>query len=94
MEKNFYDLTEPQKSIWLTEQYCKNTSISDVCGSLFLKEKQMAGRTTNVKEELAKKAEVTKQFHWKSMVSPVQLSRDANSGPITAGTHTGRLIDN
>lgn len=39
MEKNFYDLTEPQKSIWLTEQYCKNTSISDVCGSLFLKEK-------------------------------------------------------
>ena len=28
MEKELYDLTAPQKSIWLTEQYYKNTNIN------------------------------------------------------------------
>ena len=32
MEKELYDLTAPQKSIWLTEQYYKNTNINNVCG--------------------------------------------------------------
>ncbi len=31
--KNLYDLTSPQKSIWLTEQYYKNTNINNVCGA-------------------------------------------------------------
>ena len=32
MNKELYDLTAPQKSIWLTEQYYKNTNINNVCG--------------------------------------------------------------
>ena len=32
MDKKLYDLTSPQKSIWLTEQYYKNTNINNVCG--------------------------------------------------------------
>ena len=32
MGKNLYDLTSSQKSIWLTEQYHKNTNINNVCG--------------------------------------------------------------
>lgn len=32
--KIFYDLTNPQKSIWLTEQYFPNTSIGNVAGTL------------------------------------------------------------
>ncbi|MGN1299484.1 MAG: amino acid adenylation domain-containing protein [Candidatus Scatovivens sp.] len=32
MDKELYDLTAPQKSIWLTEQYYKNTNINNVCG--------------------------------------------------------------
>ena len=35
MEKELYDLTAPQKSIWLTEQYYKNTNINNVCGVFF-----------------------------------------------------------
>ena len=38
MEKKFYELTAPQKSIWLTEQYYKNTNINNICGTLFFKE--------------------------------------------------------
>lgn len=30
----FLNLTNPQKSVWLTEQYHKNTCISNVCGTL------------------------------------------------------------
>lgn len=36
MGKTFYDLTNPQKSIWLTEQYYKNTSIGNLCGYLLI----------------------------------------------------------
>lgn len=32
MEKNLYNLTNPQKSIWLTEQYYPNSNINNVCG--------------------------------------------------------------
>ena len=32
MEKKLYDLTAPQKSIWLTEQFYKDTNINNVCG--------------------------------------------------------------
>lgn len=31
--ENLYELTNPQKSIWLTEQYYKGTSINDICGT-------------------------------------------------------------
>ncbi len=33
MEKQLYDLTAPQKSIWLTEQYFTNTNINNICGT-------------------------------------------------------------
>ena len=32
MDKELYDLTNPQKSIWLTEQFHKDTNINNVCG--------------------------------------------------------------
>ena len=32
MDKKLYNLTSPQKAIWLTEQYHKNTNINNVCG--------------------------------------------------------------
>ena len=34
MEKTLYDLTNSQKSIWLTEQFYKNTSINNIIGYL------------------------------------------------------------
>lgn len=37
MDKKLYDLTNPQKSIWLTEQFYKNTSINNVVGYLKIK---------------------------------------------------------
>ena len=38
MRTELYEFTNPQKSIWLTEQYHPNTSINNVCGTLTLKE--------------------------------------------------------
>ena len=39
MEQNkMYELTAPQKSIWLTEQYFENTSINNICGSVLIKQ--------------------------------------------------------
>ena len=34
MENKLYNLTNPQKSIWLTEQFYKNTSINNIVGYL------------------------------------------------------------
>lgn len=36
MPKKFYDLTNPQKSIWLTEQFYKGTSIGNITGSVII----------------------------------------------------------
>lgn len=33
MEKKFYELTNPQKSIWYTENFFKNTNINNICTS-------------------------------------------------------------
>lgn len=38
MGENYYNLTAPQKSIWLTEQYYKNTNINNVCGTFYSNE--------------------------------------------------------
>jgi len=38
MEKELYELTEPQKSILLTEEYYKGTSINTICGYVFIKD--------------------------------------------------------
>lgn len=38
MNKELYDLTNPQKSIWLTEQFYKDSPISNVSGTLSLNE--------------------------------------------------------
>ena len=35
----YYDLTAPQKAIWLMEQYYKNTNVNNVCGTFFSNEK-------------------------------------------------------
>lgn len=33
-----YELTNPQKGIWLTEQYFQNTTINNICGSVTIKQ--------------------------------------------------------
>lgn len=38
MSKNMYDLTNPQKSIWLSEQTYGNNSVNTICGTIFFKE--------------------------------------------------------
>ena len=38
MKKELYELTNPQKSIWLTEQFYKGTAINTISGSLYMKE--------------------------------------------------------
>ena len=48
MDKQLYELTNPQKSIWLTEQFYPGTSLGNVCGTLLIYEK--------VKFDLLKKA--------------------------------------
>lgn len=37
-EQNFYDLTNPQKSIWNIEQFYKKTSINNIGGTIFIKD--------------------------------------------------------
>lgn len=37
-KKDVYELTNPQKSIWLTEQYYKETNINTICGTIFFEE--------------------------------------------------------
>ncbi len=39
MENEFYELTNPQKSIWYTEEYFKNSPINNICGSFIIKQK-------------------------------------------------------
>ena len=34
MEKQLLDLTAPQKSIWLTEQFYSNTNINNICATV------------------------------------------------------------
>ena len=36
MKENFYPLTAPQKSIYVTEQYFANTAINTICGYTFI----------------------------------------------------------
>ena len=39
MKNDTYDLTSPQKSILLTEQFHKDTCVSNICGTLEIKQK-------------------------------------------------------
>ncbi len=39
MEKNLYELTNPQKSIWQTEQFYKGMSIENITGSVIVSQK-------------------------------------------------------
>ena len=39
MNKQYFNLTNPQGSIWLTEQMFPNTSIGNICGTVFIDEK-------------------------------------------------------
>lgn len=34
MQKEFYDLTNPQKSIWLTEQFYQGSCVNNLCGTV------------------------------------------------------------
>ena len=36
--ENFYELTNPQKSIWVTEEYFKGSAINNICGTALIKE--------------------------------------------------------
>ena len=39
MEKELYNLTSPQKSIWLTEQFGANTNLNNIGGYVFIHDK-------------------------------------------------------
>lgn len=39
MKQELYELTNPQKSIWLTEQYFTNTAINTICGYTLITDK-------------------------------------------------------
>lgn len=39
MEKMYYELSAPQKAIWLTEQYYQSTNVNNVCGTFYSAEK-------------------------------------------------------
>ena len=39
MENNFYELTNPQKSIWNTELFFENTTINNICAGITILEK-------------------------------------------------------
>lgn len=36
MEKEFYNLTNPQKSIWYTEQFYQDSCVNNLCGTVFI----------------------------------------------------------
>ena len=38
MGQKIYDLTNPQKSIWYTEQFFKGSTLNNICGSMFVDE--------------------------------------------------------
>ena len=38
MKKELYDLTNPQKAIWLTEQFSEGTSLNNVSGNIIIKD--------------------------------------------------------
>ena len=38
MKKDVYELTNPQKSIWYTEQFYKGTTINSICGTAIINE--------------------------------------------------------
>ena len=38
MDKIFFELTNPQKSIWYTEKFFENTSINNICGVVKINE--------------------------------------------------------
>ena len=38
-KKETYELTSPQKSIWITEQFYKESNINTLCATFFIKEK-------------------------------------------------------
>ena len=38
MQEEAYELTNPQKSIWITEQFYKGTAINNICGTAVIKE--------------------------------------------------------
>ena len=39
LKNNLYGLTNPQKSIWVTEKFYNNCSINNICGTAIIKEK-------------------------------------------------------
>ena len=39
-EQKFYNLTNPQKSIWVTEEYFKGSAINNICGTALIRQKQ------------------------------------------------------
>ena len=38
-EKSFFHLTNPQKSIWVTEEYYKGSAINSICGTALINQK-------------------------------------------------------
>ena len=39
MSENYYELTNPQKSIWNTEKFFEGTTINNICASITILDK-------------------------------------------------------
>lgn len=73
LEEKLKELTNPQRSIWLTEQYSKNTSIGNICGTITIFEKidfkkleeaikEFVKRNENIRTRLCIKNGEVKQY--------------------------------
>ena len=73
MNNSIFDLTNPQKAIWLTEQFYQGTNVNNICAILYLEEKinfdllkkalnVLVKTNDNFRIKLVMKNNVVKQF--------------------------------
>lgn len=89
MEKIFYNLTNPQKSIYLTEQYYSNTSINNILGTAVISEKVdfskleqainiVIQKNDNLKIKLIKQDDTLKQYIDNFEFTPIEIKNLKN----------------
>ena len=73
MDKKLYPLSNPQKSIWLTEEYYKGTNINNIAGTMTINQsvnfdkfilaiKQFVKQNDSCRLQLVKEVNTIKQF--------------------------------
>lgn len=86
MKKDVYELTNPQKSIWLTEQYLKGTSIGNISGIVSIHEKvdiqklilsirEFVRRNDSIRTKLIIENGTPKQYFDDSYDFPIKINK-------------------